>query len=301
MSTFSWIRAFYHRSRLLSSRQAVVWMGGIVALSSAGYTAPHYPPRSVALLQADATNSRDTTAESVAVESDNSKTKPIYPDLRPTAPRWSWDSIFGMLPTSDWRTRYGRLQRDLENEDYHAMPDPATVMIPSHAITGALLKEHYIEAYRIYCSNKASGQERETTAQRTTEAARATEPQIVALVRVGTQVDGHEGIVHGGIIAILIDDVLGYGFYSIGWPAAFTANLSINYRKPVPAASILRIECYFEGQERRKLHWKVRVVDAKRPSILYAEASSLFVVPKKIFEQVLQQDEEKMEQAIKQF
>ena len=295
MSSFSWIKAV-SQSRLLSARQAVVWMGGIAALSSvaAGWVGPHpnAHPRPVTRLQDAAANNPEDT--STTVDSNNT-IKPIYPDVRPPAPRWwSWSSILG---SSDWRVQYQKLQNDLERQTYHSLPDPATVMIPSHAITGALLKEHYIEAYRIYCSRPTwegfQNEAETTTAQRTVQAMQAAEPQIVALVRVGTQVDGHQGIVHGGILAILMDDVLGYGFYSIGWPAAFTANLSINYRRPVPAASILRIECYFEGQERRKLHWKVRVVDAKRPSVLYAEATSLFVVPQKIFDQVLQQDEKK--------
>eukprot|EP00977_Amphora_coffeiformis_P007237 scaffold1569_cov171-Amphora_coffeaeformis.AAC.23 len=297
MSSFSWIKAV-STSRLLSARQTVVWMGGIAALSSvaAAWMGPqHHPLRPTTLLQADAANDprEATTTTNTADLNNNTITKPIYPDLRPPTPRWSWSSIFGMT-SSNWRSQYQRLEDNLERHEYQAMPDPATVMIPSHAITGALLKEHYIEKYRIYSSkSSAAAHQHETTAQRTARATQVTEPQIVALVRVGTQVDGHEGIVHGGIIAILIDDVLGYGFYSIGWPAAFTANLSINYRNPVPAASILRIECFFEGQERRKLHWKIRVVDAKRPSVLYAEASSLFVVPQMIFDQVLQQDEEK--------
>ena len=194
-------------------------------------------------------------------------TKPLYPDLRPAR----CPSL--QANDAEWATHFAQLQDELLRHNYRAMPDPATVMVPSHAIAGALLREHHIEAYRIYQHNTHQSSNSQG------------QPQVVGLVRVGTRVDGHEGIVHGGIIAMLVDDVLGYGFYSIGWPAAFTANLSLNYRAPVPAASILRIECYFERQERRKLYWKVRVVDARRPSILYVDATSLFVIPKHIYEQ----------------
>lgn len=206
----------------------------------------------------------------------------LFPDLRPPR-QWTWGDLFGR---PHWRVQFDRYAQDLiRNDRYQAMPDPAQVMIPSHAIAGALLKEHHIEAYRVY---QATPDFSKTVLERTIAACQTTKPQVVGLVRVGTQVDGHQGIVHGGILAMLIDDTLGYGFYSVGWPAAFTANLSVNYRAPVPAQTILRIECFLEKQERRKLHWRVRVTDAGNTETIFADATSLFVVPKHIYEQILQ-------------
>ena len=201
---------------------------------------------------------------------------------------------------SDWKDAYRKIQaRLLNNGEYTSMPEPEKVMVPSHAIAGALLKEGHIEAYRIAqrTHRKPGGVDHDRSlsiAEQSAEAATCGKPQVVALVRVGEKVDGHEGIVHGGIVAMLMDDVLGYGFYSIGWPAAFTANLNIDYRAPVPAHSTLRIECYFVRQERRKLFWKVRVVDAHDHdeygsydgATLYAEATSLFVIPKQVYDSV---------------
>lgn len=246
-------------------------------------------------------------------------TKPMYSNVR-QARRWTWSDLFG--GRRPWREEFDQHVQalyDKKNNNcstYKAMPDPAKVMIPSHAIAGALLKEHYIEAYRVYekvydeFDNKNNGDgnvdstaaaeaeaaapsstdRTQTTLQRTAAAVASKDQsaQVVGLVRLGTQVDGHEGIVHGGILAMLMDDVLGYGFYSVGWPAAFTANLNINYRAPVPAETILRIECFLEKHERRKLYWRICVTDARKGDIVFADATCLFVIPKQIYEKVLQ-------------
>lgn len=216
----------------------------------------------------------------------------LYPDVRPPSRKWtSWSSMLWGRPA--WPTQFERFQDELvTRHKYQVLPDPADVMIPSHAIAGALLKEHYIEAYRVFSKGSVDDDNDSTTStlQRTQQAAESKEPQVVALVRLGTRVDGHYGIVHGGIVAMLVDDVLGYGFYSIGWPAAFTANLSVNYRQPIPAGTILKIECYFQGQERRKLYWTIRVVDARKPDCLYVDATSLFVIPKQIYRQVMDKE-----------
>jgi acyl-coenzyme A thioesterase PaaI-like protein len=203
-----------------------------------------------------------------------------------------------------WKEAYAQQQEQLVQSGYEAMPDLATVMVPSHAL-GALLQEGRIEAYRTYMYSHRSRNASTTPTtveripvqtdtmtfpERTAQAAGATQPQVVSLVRLGPNVDGHEGWVHGGILALLMDDVLGYGFVSLGVPAAVTAHLSVHYRVPLPAGTTVRLEATFVRAERRKLSWKVRVVNATDPSVLYAEATSLFVIPRAIFEQMHKAD-----------
>jgi acyl-coenzyme A thioesterase PaaI-like protein len=203
-----------------------------------------------------------------------------------------------------WKDAYAQQQAQLVQSGYEAMPDLVPVMVPSHAL-GALLVEGRIEAYRTYmyshrtrnASTTPTSVERipvqadtMTFLERTAQAAGATEPQVVSLVRLGANVDGHEGWVHGGILALLMDDVLGYGFVSLAVPAAVTAHLSVHYRAPLPAGTTVRLEATFVRAERRKLYWKVRVVNATDPSVLYAEATSLFVIPRAIFDQMQKAD-----------
>lgn len=56
---------------------------------------------------------------------------------------------------------------------------------------------------------------------------------IAVVVRVGGRLCGPPGHVHGGIIATLFDNSFGWLFINAKLKGAFTANLNINYRKPI--------------------------------------------------------------------
>ena len=65
-----------------------------------------------------------------------------------------------------------------------------------HAIFGLLLGENMIESYEVY--RKPDGDT-------------STENVIVAFVKLGNRVDGHPGVVHGGILSLIFDDAFGFG------------------------------------------------------------------------------------------
>ena len=56
-----------------------------------------------------------------------------------------------------------------------------------------------------------------------------TEEGIVARVSLGKNLDGHTGVVHGGILALLMDDLMGVSCHVMGIPMAFAANLNMDY------------------------------------------------------------------------
>jgi uncharacterized protein (TIGR00369 family) len=106
---------------------------------------------------------------------------------------------------------------------------------------------------------------------------------VVAVVQIGASLDGHEGVVHGGILALLIDDVLGFGYEALGdVPMAVTANLNINYIAPVPANTTVLVVADLLRREGRKLYWEVRVVSTDRKT-LFCNATSLFIIPRTVF------------------
>ena len=80
----------------------------------------------------------------------------------------------------------------------------------NNAFHGTLRGENLIEEYEVY-SNK----EKE---------------EIICLVRYGCSLNGHTGIVHGGITALTFDNSFGWLFLANKYPSAFTANISVNYR-----------------------------------------------------------------------
>ena len=57
---------------------------------------------------------------------------------------------------------------------------------------------------------------------------------IICLVRYGDSLNGHNGIVHGGITALTFDNSFGWLFMANDTAPAFTANLTLNYRYTTP-------------------------------------------------------------------
>jgi acyl-coenzyme A thioesterase PaaI-like protein len=106
---------------------------------------------------------------------------------------------------------------------------------------------------------------------------------VIAIVKLGDAADGHAGVVHGGILALLIDDVLGFAYEALEGDdqvaLAATANLNINYRSPVPTSSKIHILVHLVERTERKLIWKVTVVSPDHEQ-LYCEGSSVYVIPR---------------------
>ncbi|KAG8533440.1 uncharacterized protein KY384_002223 [Bacidia gigantensis] len=108
--------------------------------------------------------------------------------------------------------------------------------------------------------------------------------ELVSLSYVGTDMCGHNGIVHGGLLATMLDEGLARcGFNSLPSKIAVTANLMINYRKPVPAGSYLVLRAYTTKAEGRKVWVKGSIEllrDDEKPGDVLVEAEALYVEPK---------------------
>ena len=150
---------------------------------------------------------------------------------------------------------------------YQRMNLPDRASADSHVIYGALLSDNLVERYDAYRHLN----------DRT---------RVTAVVQLGRGVDGHPGVVHGGVLALLMDDVLGFGYEALGdVPMAVTANLNINYLQAVPAGACLLVQASLQRREGRKLYWHVRVVSSDDESVVFCEATSLFVIPRDSYEQ----------------
>jgi acyl-coenzyme A thioesterase PaaI-like protein len=60
---------------------------------------------------------------------------------------------------------------------------------------------------------------------------------------VSEHFNGYPGVVHGGVVAAMLDETLARAFFS-GAPDRFmyTAKLTTRYRKPVPTGKLIRLE-----------------------------------------------------------
>ncbi|KAF0695488.1 Aste57867_13705 [Aphanomyces stellatus] len=101
---------------------------------------------------------------------------------------------------------------------------------------------------------------------------------IVSGVYFGKKLCGHEGIVHGGCISTILDELFGWTMFWMTNQVGFTANLSVNFRKPLPVDTFGIITSELDRRERRKVFMKARLED--NDGNLYAEATALFILPK---------------------
>lgn len=107
---------------------------------------------------------------------------------------------------------------------------------------------------------------------------------FVSIFYLGSAMCGHPGIVHGGLLATLLDE----GMARCCFPAlpngiGVTANLNIDYRKPAPADSYAVLRAETVKVEGRKAWVEGRIEtlpeEGKEPVVL-VEAKALFIEPK---------------------
>jgi acyl-coenzyme A thioesterase PaaI-like protein len=99
---------------------------------------------------------------------------------------------------------------------------------------------------------------------------------IVAAVTVDHMFQGPPGRVHGGVLAMLIDELMGTVNRMIG-QRAYTARLTVHFRAAAPIATELTFRAWLDGQHGRKVTLRA---EGKVGSEVFVEADGLFVVPR---------------------
>jgi acyl-coenzyme A thioesterase PaaI-like protein len=179
--------------------------------------------------------------------------------------------------TFDFGKRFSRVQCqasinvwEIEKSDSYyyekmELPDRAKDN-KSHVLFGPLWKNGCIERYDVYKRINLRDDN-------------VSNELILADIYLGRNLCGHNGIVHGGIIATLLDDTMGMAFGALGIDMALTANLNVNFRHPVRSNSpiVIRVRCI--RREERKLFFSAQLTNPEG-SILYAEATTLYIIPK---------------------
>lgn len=108
--------------------------------------------------------------------------------------------------------------------------------------------------------------------------------RLVSMSYLGTDLCGHVGIVHGGLLATLLDEGLARcGFTALPNKIGVTASLTINYKKPTPAGSFVVLKAETVKLAGRKVWVKGRIEllgENEEPGQVLVEAEGLFVEPK---------------------
>jgi acyl-coenzyme A thioesterase PaaI-like protein len=96
---------------------------------------------------------------------------------------------------------------------------------------------------------------------------------VSARVTLGVAFEGAPGMAHGGIVAALFDDVLGYLLTLYRVPG-FTGELTVRYHQPTPVGELLELRGWVTERERRRLH---TAAELRARGQLVASATAVFV------------------------
>ncbi|XP_032375449.1 acyl-coenzyme A thioesterase THEM4 isoform X1 [Etheostoma spectabile] len=101
------------------------------------------------------------------------------------------------------------------------------------------------------------------------------EQKCMCIFQAGHLLEGPPGHVHGGAIATMIDTVTGTHATILSGPV-MTANLNINYRRPIPLGSTVLLESSLDKKEGRKTFISCKVTSSDG-SKLHTETTALFL------------------------
>ncbi|OJJ49715.1 hypothetical protein ASPZODRAFT_156785 [Penicilliopsis zonata CBS 506.65] len=107
---------------------------------------------------------------------------------------------------------------------------------------------------------------------------------LVSILYLGSDLSGHPGIVHGGLLATLLDETLARCcFPALPNKVAVTANLSIDYRRPAFAENYCVLRAETVKVEGRKAWVEGRIESLPEEGtdpVVLVEAKALFIEPK---------------------
>ena len=103
---------------------------------------------------------------------------------------------------------------------------------------------------------------------------RAADGAVVSLPVVREAFDGHPGVLHGGIIAAILDEAMSKAVRALGRPS-MTRKMEVDYLSPVPSGAPLRIEGRVVRNEGRKFWTEAVIADAEE--VLLARSHGLFI------------------------
>jgi uncharacterized protein (TIGR00369 family) len=81
-----------------------------------------------------------------------------------------------------------------------------------------------------------------------------------ATLALGSRFEGWEGVIHGGIICTILDEVMAWALVGEdNW--GVTARMAVDFRRPVPVGAQIRAEGWVTRSRRRVVDTAARIVD----------------------------------------
>jgi acyl-coenzyme A thioesterase PaaI-like protein len=96
---------------------------------------------------------------------------------------------------------------------------------------------------------------------------------LLARVWFGPEAEGPPGHAHGGAMAAVLDEAMGFAAWLAGHPVV-AARLTTDFRRMLPLGTVCTVEPAVERIEGRKVHVTARLVAGEA---VYAEGDAIFV------------------------
>jgi len=104
--------------------------------------------------------------------------------------------------------------------------------------------------------------------------------RVFGTFSLGERYQGAPGIVHGGIVAVVLDEALSKLSKMYG-VSAVTAELNVEYLRPVRVAEALSVEAHLERSEGRQMYYAGEIQDGKGRVLARARGRFVAVDPEK--------------------
>ncbi|MFZ0301516.1 MAG: PaaI family thioesterase [Terracidiphilus sp.] len=143
---------------------------------------------------------------------------------------------------------------------------------PHHKLTDE--KDEHLTPFAHQASNRCFGCGPANPAGLHLEFQLATDLSVVCLAQVSDDFSGHPGYLHGGIIATLLDEAMSKSVRARN-ALAMTRELHVEYLRPVPSLTPIRIEGRIVKHEGRKFWAEAAILDDHR--IRLANATGVFI------------------------
>jgi thioesterase superfamily protein 4 len=105
--------------------------------------------------------------------------------------------------------------------------------------------------------------------------------EVLYLLKLGSGLNGHHNLAHGGFVSVVMDDVIGNAvdFERPKDKSTMTAYLKVDYRKPVKTPGVLLARGWLERMEGRKMWGRGTIEDGEGNVLADGEALFLVVEP----------------------
>lgn len=87
---------------------------------------------------------------------------------------------------------------------------------------------------------------------------------------------GWKSVVHGGYLAMLLDETMAHACVSLG-KSAFTAEITVRYHKPAKVGDIIHVHAKVDKQRSKIIDTSARIFNSD--DVLIAESKARFMAP----------------------